>query len=124
MPAGPLLAGAVAIGFLGLIVEEHVRGRVGQVHAAVGERPLDGDERLTAHVEHVVLAGFVNDSAIARPLGDLRFGVAARRGHPALDRPLTLARWLAHAPTWSCGSATSARTSSATSSRGVGWSAE
>lgn len=41
--------------------------------------------------------GFVDDTTIARPLGEIRFGVAARRGHPALDRPLTLARWLAHA---------------------------
>jgi DNA-binding transcriptional LysR family regulator len=38
---------------------------------------------------------FLDASTITRPLGELRFGVAARRRHPALRRPLTVERWLA-----------------------------
>jgi DNA-binding transcriptional LysR family regulator len=36
----------------------------------------------------------VDDSVMTRPLGEARFGVVGRRGHPALRRALTIARWL------------------------------
>jgi DNA-binding transcriptional LysR family regulator len=36
----------------------------------------------------------VDGQAIARPLGEARFGVVGRRGHRAFRRPLTIARWL------------------------------
>lgn len=39
---------------------------------------------------------FVSPAIMSRHLGDLRFGVVGRRGHPALRRPLTAKRWLAH----------------------------
>lgn len=39
---------------------------------------------------------FVAPAILSRHLGDLRFGVVGRRGHPALRRPLTVKRWLAH----------------------------
>jgi DNA-binding transcriptional LysR family regulator len=38
----------------------------------------------------------VDDSVMARPLGETRFGVVGRRRHPAFRRPLTVARWLAY----------------------------
>jgi DNA-binding transcriptional LysR family regulator len=38
----------------------------------------------------------VDGAVITRPLGEARFGVVGRRGHPALRRPLTIARWLAY----------------------------
>jgi DNA-binding transcriptional LysR family regulator len=41
-------------------------------------------------------AQLVDGAIITRPLGEARFGVVGRRGHPALRRPLTVARWLAH----------------------------
>lgn len=66
--------------------------RISGVTPELGRALAAGDPPLA-----LAPAGFVGDSAIARPLGELRFGVAARRGHPALDRPLTVARWLAHA---------------------------
>jgi DNA-binding transcriptional LysR family regulator len=36
----------------------------------------------------------VDGPVITRPLGEARFGVVGRRGHPALRVPLTIARWL------------------------------
>jgi len=39
---------------------------------------------------------FVEDDIRSRSLGELRFGVVGRRDHPALRRPLTTERWLAH----------------------------
>jgi DNA-binding transcriptional LysR family regulator len=39
---------------------------------------------------------FVDDDIRARPLGELSFAVAGRRGHPALRRELTTKSWLAH----------------------------
>lgn len=39
---------------------------------------------------------FVQDDIQSRALGDLHFGVVGRTTHPALRRPLTPARWLAH----------------------------
>ncbi|WP_437942890.1 LysR substrate-binding domain-containing protein [Sorangium sp. So ce341] len=66
--------------------------RISSVTPDLGRALAAGDPPLA-----LAPAGFIDDSAIARPLGDLRFGVAARRGHPALGRPLTVARWLAHA---------------------------
>jgi DNA-binding transcriptional LysR family regulator len=36
----------------------------------------------------------VDDAVMTRPLGEARFGVVGRRLHPALRRPLTVARWL------------------------------
>jgi DNA-binding transcriptional LysR family regulator len=36
----------------------------------------------------------VDGPIITRPLGEVRFGVVGRRGHPALARRLTIARWL------------------------------
>ncbi len=44
----------------------------------------------------LVPSRFVDASTITRTLGDLRFGVAARRSHPAFRRKLTVERWLAH----------------------------
>jgi DNA-binding transcriptional LysR family regulator len=41
-------------------------------------------------------APLVEGPIITRPLGEARFGVVGRRGHPALRRPLTIARWLAY----------------------------
>ena len=38
----------------------------------------------------------VEGAVIARPLGEARFGVVGRRGHPALRRSLTVARWLSY----------------------------
>lgn len=53
---------------------------------------------LAGEVPSIALAParFVDDDIRARPLGALRFGVVGRRGHPALARPLTVERWLAH----------------------------
>ncbi len=39
---------------------------------------------------------FVSGPIMTRPLGDVRFGVVGRQGHPALRRPLTTERWLAY----------------------------
>ncbi len=39
---------------------------------------------------------FVNDDILSRSLGELRFGGVGRKDHPALRRPLTTERWLAH----------------------------
>jgi DNA-binding transcriptional LysR family regulator len=36
----------------------------------------------------------VDGPVMTRSLGEARFGVVGRRGHPALQRPLTVARWL------------------------------
>jgi DNA-binding transcriptional LysR family regulator len=38
----------------------------------------------------------VRGTVRTRPLGDVRFGVVGRRGHPALRRALTTERWLAY----------------------------
>lgn len=40
-------------------------------------------------------ARFAAGDLQSRAVGELRFGVAGRRGHPALARPLSLERWLA-----------------------------
>jgi DNA-binding transcriptional LysR family regulator len=37
---------------------------------------------------------FASASTVARPIGDVRFAVVMRRGHPLARRPLTPARWL------------------------------
>jgi DNA-binding transcriptional LysR family regulator len=42
------------------------------------------------------LSRFVSGPVIARPLGEVRFGIVGRRGHPALRRPPTVERWLAY----------------------------
>lgn len=65
--------------------------RISGITAALAGSLAAGDPALA-----LAPVGFVGDAAIARPLGELRFGVVARRGHPVLDRPLTVARWLAH----------------------------
>jgi DNA-binding transcriptional LysR family regulator len=39
---------------------------------------------------------FVRGPVVTRPLGEVRFGVVGRRGHPALRRALTVERWLAY----------------------------
>ncbi|MBZ4423151.1 LysR family transcriptional regulator [Myxococcus sp. RHSTA-1-4] len=44
----------------------------------------------------VAPTAFVGPSILARPLGRLRFGVTARKGHPLGRKPLTLERWLAY----------------------------
>lgn len=41
-------------------------------------------------------ASFVDGAVITRPLGEVRFGVVGRRGHPAFRGRLTTARWLAY----------------------------
>lgn len=69
----------------------HVELRISGITATLAASLATGDPALA-----LAPVGFVADTAIARPLGELRFGVAARRGHPILERPLTLARWLAH----------------------------
>jgi len=38
---------------------------------------------------------FVGGPVMTRPLGEVRFGVVGRRGHPALRQELTIERWLA-----------------------------
>jgi DNA-binding transcriptional LysR family regulator len=38
----------------------------------------------------------VRGSVMTRPLGEVRFGVVGRRGHPAMRRALTTERWLAY----------------------------
>lgn len=43
----------------------------------------------------LVPARFAADDMQSRAIGELRFGVAGRRNHPALARPLSLERWLA-----------------------------
>jgi DNA-binding transcriptional LysR family regulator len=63
-------------------------------------RTIDPDlvDRLAAETPSLALtpARFVDrDDLLARPLGELRFGVAGRRHHPALRRPLTVEKWLA-----------------------------
>jgi DNA-binding transcriptional LysR family regulator len=40
-------------------------------------------------------ARFVSGPVITRPLGEVRFGVVGRRGHPALRKALSVERWLA-----------------------------
>jgi DNA-binding transcriptional LysR family regulator len=40
--------------------------------------------------------GFVSGRVITRPLGEVRFGVVGRKGHPALRRALNTERWLAY----------------------------
>jgi DNA-binding transcriptional LysR family regulator len=45
----------------------------------------------------LVPSRFVEGGVIARPLGEVRFGVVGRRGHPALKTPLTVDRWLSYA---------------------------
>lgn len=42
----------------------------------------------------VAPTAFVGANIVARPLGKLRFGVACRKGHPLIKRPLTVERWL------------------------------
>jgi DNA-binding transcriptional LysR family regulator len=42
-------------------------------------------------------AHFVRNQIVVKTLGQLKFGVVGRRGHPAMRRPLTLERWLDHA---------------------------
>jgi DNA-binding transcriptional LysR family regulator len=39
---------------------------------------------------------FVSGRVITRPLGEVRFGVVGRKGHPAFRGKLTTKRWLAH----------------------------
>lgn len=39
---------------------------------------------------------FVAPAILSRHLGELRFGVVGRKGHPALQPKLSVARWLAH----------------------------
>lgn len=39
---------------------------------------------------------FVSGPVITRPVGEVRFGVLGRRGHPAFRGTLTIKRWLAH----------------------------
>lgn len=41
-------------------------------------------------------AGLVSGPVVARLLGEVRFGVVGRKGHPALRRQLTIDRWLAY----------------------------
>jgi DNA-binding transcriptional LysR family regulator len=41
-------------------------------------------------------AGFVSGRVITRSLGEVRFGVVGRKGHPALRRALNTERWLAY----------------------------
>lgn len=41
-------------------------------------------------------ARLVSGPVITRPLGEVRFGVVGRRGHPALRRALSTERWLAY----------------------------
>jgi DNA-binding transcriptional LysR family regulator len=41
-------------------------------------------------------SGLVSGSVMTRALGEVRFGVVGRRGHPALGRALTTERWLAY----------------------------
>lgn len=72
-------------------VAPHVDVRLTSVAPGLAQSLAAGDPALA-----LAPVGFVDDTTIARPLGELRFGVAARRGHPVLDRPLTVARWLAH----------------------------
>ncbi|MCE9572464.1 MAG: LysR family transcriptional regulator [Deltaproteobacteria bacterium] len=59
--------------------------------------PADLSAALATGTPTLALAptSFVHPGIVARALGHLRFGVAARRGHPALAR-LTVASWLAH----------------------------
>lgn len=53
---------------------------------------------LAAEPPNVALAPsrLVDDDIRVRSLGELRFAVVGRRRHPALRRPLTTERWLAH----------------------------
>ncbi|NVJ09649.1 LysR family transcriptional regulator [Myxococcus sp. AM001] len=61
---------------------------------------------VSAELPHLLAAGplslalapahFVGGHTRSRLLGELRFAVAGRRGHPALRPRLTVARWLAH----------------------------
>jgi DNA-binding transcriptional LysR family regulator len=41
-------------------------------------------------------SNLVRGAVMTRPLGEVRFGVVGRRGHPALRRALTIERWLAY----------------------------
>lgn len=50
----------------------------------------------TARSLALVPARFVSGDMHARMVGDLEFGVAGRRAHPALARPLRLSQWLAY----------------------------
>jgi DNA-binding transcriptional LysR family regulator len=62
--------------------------------------PLAGDldRELAAATPSVALgpAHFFRGSLVTTTVAELTFGVVGRQGHPALRRPLTLERWLAH----------------------------
>lgn len=55
-------------------------------------------EALAAGAPALALApsGFLRGPIVTRPLGEVRFGVVGRKGHPALGRALTTDRWLAY----------------------------
>jgi DNA-binding transcriptional LysR family regulator len=83
VPLAPRLVAGLVAG--GPLVDVHLSPVVPALSAALAK----GHPLLAIVPTHLV-----DGSVIARPLGEVRFGVVGRRGHPALRRPLTIARWL------------------------------
>lgn len=69
----------------------HLQLRVVGVPAQLPLDLAEGRLQLAVAPSH-----FAEATTRSRSLGELRFGVAGRRDHPALRRPLDTARWLAH----------------------------
>jgi DNA-binding transcriptional LysR family regulator len=65
--------------------------RLTQIAPSLSEALSKGDPVLA-----LVPSRFVTGPVMTRALGEVRFGVVGRRGHPALRRPLSTERWLAY----------------------------
>jgi DNA-binding transcriptional LysR family regulator len=75
---------------------EQIRNAAPRSTIRLAQVPADLSDWLASAPCAVALAPlhFAGPSLVARPLGELGFAVVARRGHPALRRRLTTARWL------------------------------
>ncbi len=69
-----------------------IRLRLTQVVPSLTEALAAGEPTLA-----LAPSRLVRGAVMTRPLGEVRFGVVGRRGHPALRRELTVERWLAYA---------------------------
>ena len=76
----------------GLIAEApFVDLRLTQVVPSLSEVLATGEPALA-----LAPSRLVSGPVMTRPLGEVRFGVVGRRGHPALRRELSVERWLAY----------------------------
>jgi DNA-binding transcriptional LysR family regulator len=73
------------------VVAPHMQVRVTNVPPDLGAALASGAPMLA-----LAPTAFVGEGVMSRSLGSLRFGVAARRGHPLFKKPLTVARWLSY----------------------------